>query len=337
MHPNEKHYKTTTNIIGAGLIIFLVLINVLFNMSSIFSLLLEDLVGNDISYTVSSVFHIIVYLACFMIPAFIIRAMLKGRAPLQTMKLGFKLPARYICLIPSTIAVCYACSNINAYILLLLSGGGGATSGVQTIPYAPYQMVLEFISIALVPAVCEEFLFRGVIAANLLPYGKGVAIIGSAVLFGLMHQNAAQIFYTTVAGIFMGYVYVKTGSILCSTIIHFINNGISVLQDICYANLPSQDAQICASIITAAVYVTGAIGLIVFFAIQKNRKKKMYDNGSYGWLLETDDRFATSPISPRNKLKYFMSPCMIIYICLAFVSVASMVLLLMTVGAVGML
>lgn len=337
MHPNEKHYKTTTNIIGAGLIIFLVLIRILFESSNIFSIVLDTFVGNDISYTISSVFHIIVYLTSFMVPAFIIRAMLKRRAPLQTMKLEFKLPARYICLIPSAIAVCYACANINAYILLLLSGGGGAASGVSTTPYAPYQIVLELISIALVPAVCEEFLFRGVIASNLLPYGKGVAIIGSAVLFGLMHQNAAQIFYTTVAGIFMGYVYVKTGSILCSTIIHFLNNGISVLIDICSANLLSQDAQICTSVITATVYIMGAIGLIVFFAIEKSRKKKMYDNGSYGQLLETDDRFATSPISPRNKLKYFMSPCMIIYVCLAFVSVAIMVLLLMTVGAVGVL
>ena len=44
-------------------------------------------------------------------------------------------------------------------------------------------LLLAFCS---VPALCEEFLFRGCILSNLLPYGKTTAILASAVLFSMI-------------------------------------------------------------------------------------------------------------------------------------------------------
>ena len=45
---------------------------------------------------------------------------------------------------------------------------------------------------ALVGPVAEEVVFRGFIMDRLLPYGKGFAIVLSAVLFGVMHGNFLQ-------------------------------------------------------------------------------------------------------------------------------------------------
>ena len=55
--------------------------------------------------------------------------------------------------------------------------------------------VLVVLCIVIVPAFCEEFLFRGVVLSNLMPYGKGTAIIVISVPFGLMHGNFYQFLY----------------------------------------------------------------------------------------------------------------------------------------------
>ena len=65
-------------------------------------------------------------------------------------------------------------------------------------------------------------------------YGKGTAVVASAALFALMHSNVEQLFYTFVAGLLLGWLYVETKSLIFPMLLHFLNNGISSLADIIY-------------------------------------------------------------------------------------------------------
>ena len=89
--------------------------------------------------------------------------------------------------------------------------------------------VVNLLGLAILPAIFEELLFRGIILNGLKQYGKWTAILGSAGLFALLHGNIGQLIYPFMLGIILGYIVYKTGNVLYSIIIHLINNTFSVV------------------------------------------------------------------------------------------------------------
>ena len=75
----------------------------------------------------------------------------------------------------------------------------------------------------------EEMMFRGAVVQNTKKYGAWMAVIVSAVMFGIFHRNYAQLLYTITAGFFFAFVAVKTKSIIPSMIMHFFVNGLAVV------------------------------------------------------------------------------------------------------------
>ena len=77
--------------------------------------------------------------------------------------------------------------------------------------------------------VLEEIIFRGIIMKGLL--NKGLkpksAIIISAVVFGIVHQNPWQFVGAVLLGSVLGLVYYKTKSLLLSILLHAFNNLVS--------------------------------------------------------------------------------------------------------------
>ncbi len=87
--------------------------------------------------------------------------------------------------------------------------------------------LLKFFQLAVIAPILEELLMRGMVMESLRPYGNGVAIFISALLFGLMHANFEQFFYATALGIFLGYIAISTKSIVTTTVMHAIFNSIT--------------------------------------------------------------------------------------------------------------
>ncbi len=78
--------------------------------------------------------------------------------------------------------------------------------------------------------ICEELLFRGIILDGLLKnYSPRKAIVWSAVLFGVVHLNPWQFLPALALGVFMGWVFYRTGSLLATMIIHFVANSTGVM------------------------------------------------------------------------------------------------------------
>lgn len=137
--------------------------------------------------------------------------------------------------------------------------------------------------------IFEEFWFRGIVLEALRPYGNGFAILVSGLLFGLTHANFNQFFYATVLGICFGYIAVSTKSIVTTTIMHAIFNGISGLLllfitfeevgDYMLARAAGLEAEQTPLVVVYLVFCFVVIMLMIvgiFMAIAKLRKVKRY-------------------------------------------------------------
>ncbi|MEX1376819.1 MAG: type II CAAX endopeptidase family protein [Eubacteriales bacterium] len=90
--------------------------------------------------------------------------------------------------------------------------------------------IVALVSIALVPAIFEEMIFRGILQKGILRNAKPrTAILISSVLFMLMHLSVESMPFTFIMGCILGYLAYRTGSIIPSMMLHFVNNSIAVI------------------------------------------------------------------------------------------------------------
>ena len=88
------------------------------------------------------------------------------------------------------------------------------------------------LAIAIGAPIGEEIMFRWGIMGHLLKRNVSVpaSILVSAVLFGLMHMNPAQVFFAAAMGIMLGILYWRSGNIIWPIILHVLNNSVACLQ-----------------------------------------------------------------------------------------------------------
>lgn len=91
----------------------------------------------------------------------------------------------------------------------------------------PGEFLFVLLVVALVPAVSEELLFRGLVQRNLEAAGgwKGPVITG--IIFGLYHFNPFTLVPLVVLGIYFGFIVYRGGNIALSMSAHFFNNFIA--------------------------------------------------------------------------------------------------------------
>ena len=91
--------------------------------------------------------------------------------------------------------------------------------------------VTGFLGICIVGPVMEEIIMRRVILKEMEKATKSMwlGIIISSALFAIIHINPIQVVFAMPAGIFLGWLYCKTGSLLVPICIHILNNTISFI------------------------------------------------------------------------------------------------------------
>jgi membrane protease YdiL (CAAX protease family) len=92
------------------------------------------------------------------------------------------------------------------------------------------QFVGVFLAGATIVPVCEEIFFRGyVFTAVRQRYGLAQAFVLSPVLFAAAHLNLPAFLPILAAGVLLGYVYYRTGSLVPSMVAHGVFNGLQFL------------------------------------------------------------------------------------------------------------
>lgn len=129
----------------------------------------------------------------------------------------------------------------------------------------PFGAIVLTFTLAVIPAIVEEFCIRGVVLQPLRRYGDKFAIVMSAAIFSILHGNMVQIPYTLVAGIYFGYLCVATGSLWPSIILHFINNMFSVIQIVVLSNYGEETSAKAIILMLGVLIAVGIAGGVIFF------------------------------------------------------------------------
>ena len=148
---------------------------------------------------------------------------------------------------------------ISQYILLL--------------PNVDRGWMITLIGLALIPAIGEEFMFRGYLM-NLFSqksnHHNGIAL--SALIFALVHFNVTNFFYYFVLGVVMGYVYYWGRNLVFPIIIHFINNALVVFGYMyAISNDVSEELELDYSY-SYMPYITLGLSLFIFYLNYKRNK-----------------------------------------------------------------
>ncbi|TPF86901.1 CAAX protease [Bifidobacterium sp. UTCIF-37] len=114
----------------------------------------------------------------------------------------------------------------------------------------------------LIGPICEEVLFRGVLMKELKPLGKNFAIVTSALIFALFHQDLVQSTYAFAMGLVLGFIAMEY-SLIWAIALHVFNNA--VLGGLS-AGITHYFGETGDAAFMWAIIAIGLIGLIVVFA-----------------------------------------------------------------------
>lgn len=138
--------------------------------------------------------------------------------------------------------------------------------------------ILLVIVVALMPAVGEELLFRGLVFGSLRSRIQVKwAILISALIFGLFHMSLVKFLPTACLGALFAYIVWRGKSIFLSMMLHFINNLLSVLamkyQEEAGRILPIMAKEVFSVIDICVLAATGVVCVLAGYIVL-NREKK---------------------------------------------------------------
>ena len=168
-------------------------------------------------------FVIALQLICFVLPLFIWVALTKDKLkrhlpnrPLGGLNIFFTLLLSFLVLpvmwLISSITSLFVTNDVAEFL---------AAFGTQ-----PWWLMM--LAIAVTPGIVEELVFRGYIQSTQRGRSFTTIALMNGFLFGVMHLNRHQFFYTFVLGVVFAYMVYYTKSIWAGIIPHFIVNGVNV-------------------------------------------------------------------------------------------------------------
>lgn len=95
-----------------------------------------------------------------------------------------------------------------------------------------YAITIQLVYVCVIGPFIEELIYRGLVIKLLSPYGKGLAVFFSALIFGLMHGNISQAFSAFAGGLIYALITVRYNSIAPTVVMHILNNTLASIPDI---------------------------------------------------------------------------------------------------------
>lgn len=151
--------------------------------------------------------------------------------------------------------------------------------------------IVLFFYLVIAAPVIEELMLRGTAMNLLAPVSRKFALIASALLFGLMHSNFNQIFNGFFLGLLLGYIALKSGSVITSILCHMTANLNAALVSFIFeyklASSIGSDAAATGKIIVFAVEaVVGIIALVMLLKKQGRLTDSDIIVPEYSYILE---------------------------------------------------
>jgi len=219
--------------------------------------------------------------------------------------------ARALGAFPASFGLGHGTALLTALVFFLISQNIDAHSTVQELfrPTAVEQptnlvsiIMLVFMLVVVAP-ILEEYWYRGIFFDALRPYGVGITIIITSILFGLAHGSLFMLFYATAYGFALGYIRYATRSLYTVTVLHTMVNAIAagtiILTTLADINLG--DGRLVNTFMYIYLVIFLAlivIGVIVFLSKIPSMRKYKIENAwpeKGGWK-KTAWFFASIPV-----------------------------------------
>lgn len=162
----------------------------------------------------------------------------------------------------------------------------------------------------IIAPILEELIFRKLMLDRIRNYGEKTAIVFSALCFGLFHENLTQFLYAFIIGLFLGYVYCKTGKVLYTMIMHALVNLIS---SSIMLLLPMLSNGTRGKVILAVMAVTVAV-LFVMGVVQLIRHLRKRD-------FRLDNTMLTAIPSGEVVKTVYLNPCVMLFVVYSTTSI----------------
>lgn len=125
--------------------------------------------------------------------------------------------------------------------------------------------IIQIVGIGIIIPICEELIYRGLIYMRMRQYlNVNLAIVVSALIFGIVHGNIVQGIYAFLIGILFAYAYEKYGSLKAPVILHISANILSLILTVVN---PSFDS---SSMLMGIGMVSVLLCFSVLFVVDKN-------------------------------------------------------------------
>ncbi len=243
---------TRNRTVGAGFLVLTV-----FVLSCMLRFVPAASVSNDIDpYLAVSVLQLLVY----MIPS-LIYTKLRFTERTHALRLRLFRPRHVIFMFAAVCAMILGSTLINygmhsafpdsyqadASLFQNVGGAGVADGGLYAVT-----------AFAIIPAVCEEFLFRAVVCAEFECAGVGTSVLFSTLLFAMSHFSLMRMPVYLFSGLVLVMVMYVTRSVVASMAVHASSNALSLfLESLVYKVVNRQGI---------VIFVFLAAALFIFFA-----------------------------------------------------------------------
>ncbi len=217
----------------------------------------------------------------------------------------------------ASVCIAYALmylTNITALVLNASIGkitGRGGTNPIVNVMDS-MSPVLQVLVVVILAPVFEELTFRKFLLDRISKYGEVTAMLISGFMFGLFHGNLVQFMYASMLGFFFAFIYMRTGRVIYTMILHAIVNGTSTfLTLIMFGDLDltemmsylnngdmngymkfvneNMGAFARAGLIGFAIILIVIIGVILMIVLRKKFKFEQHEGE-----VEKGNRFATA-------------------------------------------
>lgn len=237
-----------------------------------------------------------------------------------------------ICIIIG-ISTLFLLSGTLNYFQLLIDKLGFTSSSIPYELNSPSSYIISLISLAVIPAICEELIFRGVLVTALKSKGKIFAVIISSIMFAIFHFSPSQLIYPFCFGLILSIIFLRTNNIIFSILLHFINNALSLSIQYFSSNsgvaFTHSASNLIYAIITLAIWIVLIIYLFKDFisttnatTINNNLSNQSIDKQPVATTVSQQDSTSSANENEKlNKIVLYGSIAIMVLIYIMLISI----------------
>lgn len=206
-----------------------ILLIVIFVLIAAVEFLPEGMIGIDENPYLAVV---MLQLLTYAVPA-LFYSRIRGRDLTPHLRIRLFRPSQILYIIYSTVFMLSGVLLVSMMMYTMIPDSFAAASVSSSAAFAMNERFFDtaylVLAFAILPAVCEEFLFRGIMIGEYESGGASIAIAVSSVMFAMSHFSIARFPVYLFSGIVLGCVLYATRSVLSTIIIHTVNNTVILL------------------------------------------------------------------------------------------------------------